>query len=130
MATVATVVVAIIIWALWPSNKSPDIDSPDNSAKTVKNRQVQKPLCLLSGEMVDTKKSKEQGFGALGNIVRLRFDATVLKQCEDAALDYCHTTVDQGFLPGALNLKFRENNEPESPNYEYTVDRNCLLHEK
>jgi hypothetical protein len=121
---VGLAVCVILLWLYWPGHPVSPLSSPrpQSSKPPMKN-----PLCILAGDMLDTKKSKRQGFEALGNFVRIRFGSNQLKDCTEAVSEYCRTSLNQGFIPGNLGVKYRESSDPETKTYDYVFDRNCNL---
>jgi hypothetical protein len=123
LSVVTISALAGLSWIFWAYI----IEAPSASTRSKLVKQGPNSLCVLTGDMIDTKKSKQKGFEALGNFVRIRFGATQLKDCTEAIMEYCRTSLNQGFVPGNLGITFRESNDPETKTFKYTFDRNCNL---
>lgn len=85
-------------------------------------------LCILSGDMKDTKTTEKSGLGALGNMVRIRFDVSNIEECKGSAASYCQKQLAQGFIPANLGLIIR-GNEANPISARYSVSKECVLKE-
>ena len=81
------------------------------------------PLCLLYGDVKDTKIDARKGVDALGNMLRLRFMAVDVEDCKESTMEYCQNLLEKGFVPGKVGLIIRGHSRLEK----YTVSKDCVF---